>query len=304
MSVCSPYGRAIVYYRGIGIGAKPSWMHRALAGAIRGGSRMKPLAIVAAVATLALTWSASAQDKAAVLKELAPTGTLRVGVAVAPNAGAGNVAMNPPRGVAIDLGREMALKLDVPVEFVSYPNSGALTDAADSGAWDVAFIPVDAERKKKVAFGAAHIVLQSTYLVAPGSTIRTLADVDRPGVRVVAVENTATSRAAQASLKNVTIATVKSGGELFEMLRSGKADAIAQSRESLTALSARLPGSRVLDGAYMNSYVAVAVPRNKPAALAYASAFVEQAKASGSVRRSLDSIGLKSSVVPPAGVTP
>lgn len=265
---------------------------------------MNPLTIWAAVAALALTWGASAQDRAAVLKELAPAGTLRVGVAVAPNPGAGNVAMNPPRGVAVDLGREMAQKLGVPVEFVSYPNSGALTDAADSGAWDVAFIPVDAERKKKVAFGAAHIVLQSTYLVAPDSTIRMLADVDRPGMRVVAVENTATSRAAQASLKTVTIATVKSGGELFEMLRSGKADAIAQSRESLTALSARLPGSRVLDGAYMNSYVAVAVPRNKPAALAYASAFVEEAKASGSVRRALDNIGLKTSVVPPTGVTP
>jgi polar amino acid transport system substrate-binding protein len=265
---------------------------------------MKSLGILAAVAALALSWGASAQDKAALLKELAPAGTLRVGVAVAPNPGAGNVAMNPPRGVAIDLGREMGQKLGVPVEFVSYPNSGALTDAADAGAWDVAFIPVDAERKKKLAFGAAHIVLQSTFLVAPGSAIQTLADVDRPDVRVVGVENTATSRAAQASLKAVTVTTVKNGGELFEMLRSGQADAIAQSRESLTALAAKLPGSRVLDGAYLNSYVAVAVPKNKPAALAYASAFVEEAKASGSVRRALDSIGLTISTVAPTGVTP
>jgi polar amino acid transport system substrate-binding protein len=265
---------------------------------------MKPLAMLAAAAALALASSAFAQDKTAVLKELVPTGTLRVGVAVAPNPGAGNVAMNPPRGVAIDLGREMAEKLGVPVGFVSYPNSGALTDAADSNAWDVAFIPVDAARKKKVAFGAAHIVLQSTYLVAPGSTIKALADVDREGVRVVGVENTATSRAAAASLKTVKMTTVKTGGELFEMLRSGKADAIVQSRESLTTLAAKLPGSRVLDGAFLNSYVAVAVPRNKPAALAYVSAFVEEAKASGSVRRSLDGIGLKSSVVAPAGVTP
>jgi len=265
---------------------------------------MKPLAIWAAVTALVFTSGAIAQDRAAVLKQLAPTGTLRVGVAVAPNPGVGNVAMNPPRGVAIDLGRELAQKLGVPVAFVSYPNSGALTDAVDSGAWDVAFIPVDAARKRKVAFGAAHIVLQSTYLVAPGSAIRTLADVDRTGVRVMGVENTATTRAAATSLKTVTVTNVKTGGELFEMLRSGKADAIVQSRESLTALAARLPGSRVLDGAFLNSYVAVAVPRNKPVALAYASAFVEDAKASGSVRRALDSIGMKSSVVAPAGVTP
>ena len=107
--------------------------------------------------------------------ELAPTGKVRVGIAVAPTPGAGNVARDADggyRGVAVDLGRELAAKLGVPAELVPYPNSGALTDAAASGAWDVAFLPVDAQRKTKVDFGSAHIVLQSTYLVAPGSADR------------------------------------------------------------------------------------------------------------------------------------
>ena len=78
---------------------------------------------------------------------------------------------------------------------------------------------------------------------------------------------------------------MKTAQELFELLQSGKADAIAQSRESLTGLSTRLPGSRVLDGGFLNSFVAIAVPKNKPAALAYVSTFLEEAKASGSLRR-------------------
>jgi len=204
----------------------------------------------------------------------------------------------------VDLGAELAQKLGVPVEFVPYSNSGVLTDAAASGAWDVAFIPVDAERKKVVDFGSAHIVLQSTYLVAPGSSIKSLADVDKAGVRVAGVENTATARAAARSLKTVTITHVKTGDELFDLLQSGKADAIALSRESLTALSAKLPGSRVLDGAFLNSYVAIAVPKGKPAALAYASAFVDGAIAAGSVRRALDKIGMQTSTVAPAGTKP
>ena len=97
---------------------------------------------------------------------------------------------------------------------------------------------------------------------------------------------------------------VRSAEDLFELLRSGKADAVAQSRESLTAMAAKLPGARVLDGAYLNSYVAIAVPKGKPAALAYVTAFMEEAKASGSVRRALDNGGLHSSVVAPAGVKP
>jgi polar amino acid transport system substrate-binding protein len=263
-----------------------------------------PAAMLAALACAATI--ARAEDEAA-RKEMAPTGKLRVGIAVAPTPGAGNVARGADggyRGVAVDLGEELAQKLGVAVEFVPYPNSGALTDAVADGAWDVAFLPVDAQRKTKVDFGSAHIVLQSTYLVGPGSAIAALGDVDKPGVRVAGVENTATARAARASLRSVAMTLVKTADELFELLKTGQTDAIALSRESLTTLAARLPGSRVLDGAYLNSYVAVAVPKGRPAALAYASGFVDAAIASGSVRRALDKVGLRSSTVPPPGTKP
>src|SRR4051812_34302852 len=162
-----------------------------------GGDKMRrreALVILASLFT-AVAIGVSAQTNDAARKELAPTGKLRLGLALGATVGAGNVMMDAasgkPRGVAVDLGTALAQKLGVPVEFVTYPNSGALTDAADANAWDVAFIPVDEERKKRVAFGSPHIVLQSTYLVAPGSSIQTLADVDREGVRVVGIENTA-----------------------------------------------------------------------------------------------------------------
>jgi len=265
------------------------------------------LAIIIAPLAAATTAGAQAIDPT-VLKELVPTGKLRVGVAAGLTPGTGNVAIAPgaerPKGIGADLGAALGRKLAVAVEWVAYPNSGALTDAGTAGAWDVAFMPVDDERKQKLDFGAAHIVLQSTWMVGPGSTIRTLADVDRPGTRVVGVENTASSRAAQRYLKNVTVELVKSTDEGFELLRAGKVDVTGGSRESLVVLAGLLPGSRVLDGAYLNSYVAVAVPRSRPAALAYASAFVEDAKAAGLVRRSLDSFGMQSAVVPAAGTTP
>jgi polar amino acid transport system substrate-binding protein len=264
---------------------------------------MKLITCATLAAALCLSLASASADPAAI-KELAPTGKLRLGIATGAIMGAGNVVIDPatskPRGVAVDLGTELAQKAGVPIEFVPYPNSGALTDDAGANKWDVAFIPVDDKRREKVDFGSPHIVLQGTYLVAPGSAIQTHADVDKPGVRVVGVENTANGRAAQASLKTVKMSYVKTGSELFDMLKDGKADAIVQSRESLTGLSARLPGSRVLPGSFLNSFVAIAVPKGRPAALAYASAFIEDAKASGSVRRALDNAGLKTSTVAPA----
>lgn len=262
--------------------------------------------VAAAVACTLAAGHAMASDPAA-LKELAPTGKLRVGIAVAPAPGAGNVAVDAsgePRGVGGDLGRELAKKLGVPVQWVPYPNSGALTDGLAAGAADVAFLPVDNERRKKVDFGPPHIVLQSTFLVPAGSAIQSLGEVDKPGLRVVGVENTATTRAAQASLKTVTMSNVKDAGALEALFKSGQADAIALSRESLIQIAAKHPGSRVLPGAYMSSFVAVAVPKGKPAALAYVGTFAEDMKASGAVRRSLDSVGMTASVVAPPGPLP
>jgi polar amino acid transport system substrate-binding protein len=263
----------------------------------------------ALIVTLASAATAQAQAiDPAVLVQLAPTGKLRVGVAAGLTPGTGNVAIAPgaarPQGIGADLGAALGRKLGVAVEWVAYPNSGALTEAGTTGAWDVAFMPVDEQRKQKLDFGAAHIVLQSTWMVGPGSPIRILADVDRSGTRVVGVENTASARAAQRYLKNVTVGLVRSTDEGFELLRAGKVDVTGGSRESLVVLAGLLPGSRVLDGAYLNSYVAVGVPKGRPAGLAYASAFVEEAKASGLVRRSLDSFGMQSAVIPPAGTRP
>jgi polar amino acid transport system substrate-binding protein len=259
--------------------------------------------IVASTATV----RAQAVDQA-VREQLTPTGKLRVGVAAGLTPGTGNVAIDPangrPRGIGAELGAALGHKLGVEVEWVTYLNSGDLTDAGTTGAWDVAFMPVDEQRKQKLDFDAAHIVLQSTWMVGPGSPIQTLADVDKPGTRVVGVENTASSRAAQRYLKSVTVGLVKSTDEGFELLRTGKVDVTGGSRESLVVLSRLLPGSRVLDGGYLSSYVAVAVPKGRPAALAYATAFVEEAKASGLVRRTLDSFGMRSSVIPPAGTRP
>jgi len=187
----------------------------------------------------------------------------------------------------------------VPVEFMIAPNSGLVTDATESGTIDVAFMPVDEERKKRVDFGPAYYVFESTYLVTGGSGIKTLAEVDRPNVRIVGIANTTTIRAASRSLKNTTITAATSVGEAVEMLRTGKAEAFALSRDSLAPYLAELPGSLIVEGGFQQSGIGIAVPKNRPAALAYVAAFMESAKASGIVRRALDNAGLKNEKVAP-----
>jgi polar amino acid transport system substrate-binding protein len=268
---------------------------------------MKALWFAAACCAASLAVGSAQADDAAVRRELVPTGKLRVAIAVSPSASALYVVKDANgafHGVSVDIGTAMAKKLGVPVEFVPYLASGEITNSAAAGVWDVTFMPYDAERAKSVDFGSAYHLLQSTYLMAPGSRVASVDEVNRPEVRVAGVADTATFRAARKASPNATFITVPGVDAAVALMKAGKADAIGLSRESLTGLAAQIPGSRVLDGGFLNSVTAVAVPLGKPAARAYVSEFVEEAKATGLVRRAFDAAGLTTAMVAPAGMKP
>jgi polar amino acid transport system substrate-binding protein len=251
---------------------------------------------------------AAVADDAAAVKELTPTGKLRVAVAISPAPSAlysvKDAATGKLAGVTIDLGTALAKRVGVAPQFVEYLASGEIQNSAASGVWDVTFMPVDEARKKFVDFGSPYHLLQSTYLVAPGSKLGAIPEVNAAGVRIAGVADTATFRASQKASPNATHISVEGVDAAVALMRDGKADAIPLSRESLTGLIAKLPGARILDGGILDSTTAVAVPKNRPAALAYASAFIEEEKASGAVRRSFDKMGLTSSQVAPDGMKP
>ncbi len=238
-------------------------------------------------------------------QELAPTGTLRVGIVVAPNAGVFFVATDPAsgaaHGVTVDLGALLARGLGVPVSYAIFLNSGACTDAVHTAAVDVAFMPVDASRREKVAFGPAYYLLESTYLVTAASGIADLAGVDEAHVRVVGIANTTTIRAATRTLKHTVPVPVESVEAALQAMRGGQADAFALSRDSLGPIMADLQGSFIVDGGFQQTSLSIAVPPGRPAALDYASQFLENAKASGAVRHIFDAAGLPDEPVAPAG---
>jgi polar amino acid transport system substrate-binding protein len=239
------------------------------------------------------------------LKALAPTGKLRAGVVVAPAASAFFAVKDSHdrvRGVTIDLLRGFAETLKLPLALQVYDNSGQVTDAVAKGDCDLAFMPQDAERAKKVDFGPAYYFISSTYLVPAGSTIQSIDAVNRPGVRIVAIANTTTARSAKRTASNASIEEVPSVEQMTEMARMGQGDAFALSHDSFAGLLPKLPGTRVLPGHFQQTGIAVAVPKGRPAALKLASGLIEDAKKSGLVRRALDCAGFKDAeVAPPAG---
>src|SRR6201990_447500 len=231
--------------------------------------------------------------------ELTPTGKLRVAIGISPAGGAfwSTKTEAGYAGVPVDLGKEMAAQLGVPVDYIVYQNSGQITDAAGKGAWDVTFLPKDPEREAKMSFGPIYEVADATYIVKAGSTITNFATLDQPGVKVAAVNNTTTMRGAQAHLKNAKVTGYQTYDEIFNLLKNGEIDAFALSRDQLQKLSLKIPGTKVLDETFKKTTTAVAVPLNHPQSLAFATKFVKDALGNGTMRKAYDNNGLKDSQI-------
>lgn len=236
------------------------------------------------------------------LKQLAPTGKLRGGVVVAP-AGSAFFAIKDGqggvRGVTVDLLRAFAGTIKLPLDLQVYDNSGQVTDAVMNGDCDLAFMPHDASRAEKVDFGPAYFVIESTYLVPAGSKIQTIDEVNRDGVRIVAISNTTTGRSARRTAPNASVQDVPSVDLMTEMARKGDGDAFALTHDSLAGLMPKLPGARILPGSFQQTGINVAVPKGRAAALKVATALLDDAKRSGVVRRAFDAAGLKDAAVAP-----
>ena len=231
---------------------------------------------------------------------LAPTAKLRVGLyrgnplSVTQDSGSGEM-----KGVGYDLGKELARRMGVPFEPVVYPSSRALVAGAKSGQWDVAFLTVSAARAKEMDFTAPHVEIERGYLVPSGSSISTVADVDRPGIRVAVPEKGGSDNFLSRALKNAVVVRGAGDAGALELLKSGRADAFAANKATLFELLNRLPGFRVLDSRFATDPVAMAIPKGRDLGMAYARKFVEDAKSEGLVKAAIERAGIRGAVVAP-----
>ncbi len=232
--------------------------------------------------------------------EIAPTGKLRVAIGISPAGGAywsTGTESGGYAGVPVALGKAMAAQIGVPVAYVAYPNSGQITVAAGTGAWDVTFLPQDPERENKMSFGPIYEVADATYIVKAGSPVTNFATLDQSGIKVAAVNSTTTMRGAQAHLKNAKVRGYQTYDEIFNLLKNGEIDAFALSRDQLNALAKKIPGTKVLDETFKKTVTAVAVPLNHPQSLAFVTKFMTEATSNGILRKAYDNNGLKDSPI-------
>jgi polar amino acid transport system substrate-binding protein len=223
---------------------------------------------------------------------LAPTGKLRVALQLAnPLNVVQDSASGEMTGVGFDLGKELARRLGVPFEPVLYPSVGALLDSGKTGAWDVAFVGFSPARAEEWDFTALHLEVEFGYLVPASSAVSTMADVDRPGIRIAVQEKSGPDVFFSRTLKNTAMVRASSNAGALDLVKAGKADVMGSIKPVLFEMSKQLPGSRVLDGRPGIDPHAMALPKGRGSGAAYARSFIENAKSEGVVKTAVERAG-------------
>jgi polar amino acid transport system substrate-binding protein len=250
---------------------------------------------------LAACASAPTPPTPAQKSQLAPTGTLRVAAFTGnPVLGSRDKETGEVSGTTATLGRELAKAAGVPVKIIGYSAIAKLVEDAKTGEWDVAVVAFDPSRRNVIEYAPPHIVVDLTYLVAPGSAIRSVPEADKPGVSIAAARGAATTLFLERTLKSAKVVQADNEPAAFGLIRDGRAQVYAQNRTMLIGLADGLPGARVLEDRFSAAEMCLVVPKGRAAALAYVSEFVEDAKRSGAVQRAIDESKLRGVNVAPA----
>jgi polar amino acid transport system substrate-binding protein len=236
------------------------------------------------------------------IQELAPHGRVRAAINFGnPVLAQKDPVTSEPRGVSVDLAHELGQRLATPVELVLFDAAGKVSAAAAEDRWDVAFLAIDPERANEIAFTAPYVLIEGTYLVRADSPLRSIEDVDRPGIRVAVGNKSAYDLYLARTLRNAQLVRAPTSQAAIELFLSDRLDAVAGVRQPLKQVAAGRPDLRVLDGRFMAIEQAMGTPKRNVAGARYLRWFVEEMKASGFVAQSLLRSGQReATVAPPA----
>ena len=231
---------------------------------------------------------------------LSPSGKLKIGLNYSNFLLViGDDANGEPKGIAPDLGRELAKRVGMPFEFVKFDAAGKLFDAVKSAQCDVGFLGAEPQRADEVDFTNAYLEIPVTFLVPAGSPIKTIADVDREGVRIAVSERSAYDLYLSRTLKKAQLVRTKGIPASYDVFMAQKLEVLGGLKPKLVDEQARTPGSRVLDGQITGVQQAIAAPKGRAAAAAYLRAFAKDIKQSGLVARAIQANGVAGVSVAP-----
>lgn len=240
------------------------------------------------------------QASAQVRQALAPSGVLRVGVYLgSPTSWVKDPKSGESVGIALDLGKELAKRLNVPVQVVEFDRVAQVLDALKDGKIDFTFTNATAVRAKDMDFTVPLVRLELGYLVAAGSTLQSVTEIDKAGLRVGVSQGSSSQGVLTQMYKQAKVIPADSLAKAKNMLETKQIDAFATNKGILFEMSDELPGSRVMEGRWGLENLAIAIPKGRDAGRAFVNAFAEQVRGNGQLQKSVSRAGLRGTTSAP-----
>jgi polar amino acid transport system substrate-binding protein len=227
------------------------------------------------------------------MTDLTPTGKLRVGVNLGNFLLVQRNADGSIRGIVPDLAQELARRLGVAAELRRYEKVGDVADGANKDEWDVAFIGVEPQRAAEIDFTAPYVEIEATYLVPAGSPIKSIAGVDRKGVRIAVAGRSAYHLWLERNIKHAELVTAEGIEGSLQLFLKDKLEVLAGLKPRLLQDREKLPGARILEGRFTAVQQAIGTPKGRPEGAAYLRKFAEDIKASGLVAQLIERHGVR-----------
>ncbi len=244
--------------------------------------------VVAAAGLLLAGCTGTRPDaRASAIAELGSTGKLRAAINFGNPVLAHRAANGEPEGVSVDLAREAARRLDLPIELVPFNSAGNVVDAVKARQVDLAFVAIDPVRAADLEYTAPYVIIEGAYLVRNDSPLQRNEEVDRPGTRIAVGRGSAYDLYLTRELKFATLVRAPTSPAVTDLFLAQNLEVAAGVRQQLEADAKRVGGVRLLPGRFMVIEQAMGVPKGRVAAQAWLSGFIEEMKASGFVSAAL-----------------
>ena len=163
-----------------------------------------------------------------IIKKIAPTGVLRVGVNMS------NFLLVNSKdklgvidGVSPGIGKKLAKELNISFEIVQFANPGLLADAVDNNEWDIGNIASEKERGKTIDFSDPYVNIDANFLFREEDNFKNNNDIDQSGIQIAVFERSAYDLWLTENFKKAELIRVNSIEESHNLFKENKVNILA-----------------------------------------------------------------------------
>jgi polar amino acid transport system substrate-binding protein len=250
----------------------------------------------------ATPFTSSKIDAAAVMKSFAPTGTLRVGINLGNPVLAGSIDKSEPqpKGITIDIAKEIGKRANLPVELISYQSAGATVEALKANQIDLIFVAIDPVRGADISYTPPYIQIEGAYMVKASSSLKSNEEVDAIGNEIVVGKGSAYDLYLTREIKRAALLRSANSQSVVDDFMSGKGNVAAGVKQQLEADATRYNNLRLLPGRFMVINQAIGIPKARPEVdktNAYLGGIIAELKASGFIAQAMKRHGIEGAKV-------